>query len=95
MKGKKEGGEKKGRREEKRKGESKKERGKGIGEKNEEKLSHCRARTRDLPIYSQPTASRSHVGHITIPNFDDMTVAALTHTHSLRQLLGSLHSFLV
>ena len=81
MKGKKEGGEIKGREGGKRKG------GKGEGKKGErEKEFHSRARTRDLPLCSQPpmaTAWRvdSHVRtiHVYIANFDfdDLTVAVL------------------
>ena len=86
MKGKKEGGEIKGREGGKR-GKGKKERGKkGEREKKTTTEFHSRARTRDLPLCSQPpmaTAWRvdSHVRtiHVYIANFDfdDLTVAAL------------------
>ena len=84
MKGKKERGEIKGR-ERRKRGKGKKERGKKKKGREREKKTefHSRARTRDLPLCSQPpmaTAWRvdSHV-HVYIANFDfdDLTVAAL------------------
>ena len=85
MKGKKEGGEIKGR-EGRERGKGEKERGKKKEREKKNPEFHSRARTRDLPLCSQPpmaTAWRvdSHVRtiHVYIANFDfdDLTVAAL------------------
>ena len=82
MKGKKEGGEKKG------KEGRKKERGKREGQKKKRRGKKELALTRDLPLYSQlPMAGYGlevelhiHTIHVYIANFnfDNLTVAALT-----------------